>query len=474
MGCSWSSYVAQGYLLQRCYAAGFDEDAFLADGKPAPSCMDQVYGLATDYLVIFTRNDAAKATESTRDFDSELDRAGVIRAPAKDVTAEVSHSGVTCVGVDVSDGTFLVPSRNKLGLLLVGTAHLLTSDTEITPDGLAALLGHKSWFAQLSRPLYSCFLVVYDFARRSNNDVPQKLPSACACELLTFLLLAPVLEADLRRPWLTTIVACDASSVFGFGVAVADVTADDARRVGRFADVAGSYVRVDRSVPHPNDEDERPRVGTRQELGLSKHHFRPVIAQRAKFKAHSGALEATGVSLAVKWVLRDRRRHGKRVALLVDAQAVLGAAARGRSSAKTFGREIKRLAALVLGGDLLVRYVYIPSEDNPGDAPSRNKHVRTAGGRFDKRGQKAARRDRQWRAVQQSNCCPGCGVALQDHPLHVPKRLRGGSVFCRQHGKFGYCFRNGVWDSEIDDRIGNIMSLDDDDPYRRSFLSLGL
>ena len=292
--------------------------------------------------------------------------------------------------------------------------------------------------------------------------------------MLTFLLLAPVLEADLRRPWLTTIVACDASSVFGFGVAVADVTAEDARMVGRFADTAGSYVRVDRSVPHPNDEDERLRVGTRPELGLSKHHFRPVIAQRATFKAHSGALEATGVSLAIKWVLRDKRRHGKRVTVLDDAQAVLGAAARGRSSAKTFGREIKRLAALVLGGDLLVRYVYIPSEDNPGDAPSRNKHTRAVGGRFDKRGQRAARRDRQWRAAQRNDCCPGCGVALQDHPLHAPKRLRGGSLFCRQHGKLGYCFRNGAWVSEVDDRIAAVMSLEDGDPYRRAFLSFGL
>ena len=189
----------------------------MADDKPAPSCMDQVYGLATDDLVIFTRNDGAKAVETAARFDAELDRAGVIRAHAKDVTAEVSSTGVTCVGVDVCDGTFLAPARNKLGLVLVGTTHLLTSDVEITPVGLAALLGHKSWFAQLSRPLYSCFLAVYDFARRSNSDVAQSLPTSCACELLTFLLLAPVLEADLRRPWLSNIVACDASSVYGFG-----------------------------------------------------------------------------------------------------------------------------------------------------------------------------------------------------------------------------------------------------------------
>ena len=309
-----------------------------------------------------------------------------------------------------------------------------------------------------------------DFSRRQQANEHGPLPDAAACELLTYLLLAPVLEADLRRPWLPTLVSCDASSVFGFGVAVADVNESTARSVGRFADIAGSYVRVNRTNPHPNDEPEKPRTGTRCELGLSKHNFRPVLAQRAKYKAHSGALEATGVTLAVRWILRDRRRHGKRVAMLVDAQAVLGAAARGRSSAKTFGREIKRLAALALGGDLLIRYIYIPSEDNPGDAPSRNKHVRTAVGPFDKGQQRGARLRRERRAADQSAAiCLGCGVRAEDHPMHAPKRLRGGKFFCRQHGKIGFSWHDGRWLSEVDDKLGHIPA---DDPFWDSFSSL--
>jgi hypothetical protein len=367
------------------------------------------------------------------------------------------------VGVDICDGKLLAPARVKLVSLLLGVAHFLNTPMTISPVGLGAILGHMSWFTQLSRPLYSCFHSVYDFARIPDDSTPSHLPGCAACELLTFLLLAPLLEADLRRPWLGTLVATDASSVFGFGVAVADVSPDAARRVGRFADIAGSYVRVDRTNPHPNDEAERPRVGTRQELGLSKHHFRPVLAKEAKFKAHSGALEATGVSLGIKWVLRDRRRHSTRVVMLVDAQAVLGAAARGRSSAKSFGREIRRLAALVLGGDLLVRYVYIPSEDNPGDAPSRNKHVRGLGLSFGKRRQRLARQSRRKRADDAAvSVCPGCGVCATNHPLHVPKRLRGGALFCRQRDSLGYAYQNGAWISEIDDRIKDIP---DGDPF---------
>ena len=40
-------------------------------------------------------------------------------------------------------------------------------------------------------------------------------------------------------------------------------------------------------------------------------------------------------------------------------------------SAPTLRREIRRIGAYVLAGDLLLKPVYIPSEDNPGDAPSR-------------------------------------------------------------------------------------------------------
>ena len=197
------------------------------------------------------------------------------------------------------------------------------------------------------------------------------------------------------------------------------------REVARLADISGAYVRVYRSVPHVHGEDERPRRGQRCELGLSKHDFIPVISSRAKYKAHSGSLEATGLSLTVRWVLRDLRRHSKRLVVLVDAQAVLGAAARGRSSAKTIKREIRRYGALALGGDLLIRLVYIPSEDNPGDTPSRNKPMVKQSSNFDRNRLRRARLSKQaQQVVKDADRCPGCGVAAAQHPAHAPKRLR--------------------------------------------------
>ena len=61
----------------------------------------------------------------------------------------------------------------------------------------------------------------------------------------------------------------------------------------------------------------------------------------------------------------------RRLVLLVDAQAVLFACAKGRSSAPTLRFELGRIAALSLAGNGLVRFIYVPSEYNPADAPSR-------------------------------------------------------------------------------------------------------
>ena len=75
--------------------------------------------------------------------------------------------------------------------------------------------------------------------------------------------------------------------------------------------------------------------------------------------------------LLFKWLLWSVSRHNRRIIILFDARAILGAAQRGRTLACSFQREIRRIAALQLAGNLRVHFLYVPSEDNPADAPSR-------------------------------------------------------------------------------------------------------
>ena len=131
------------------------------------------------------------------------------------------------------------------------------------------------------------------------------------------------------------------------------------------------YFRLDRSIAHPDEEQERPRTGTPCKVPLGRGCFRTVIPSKAQHIAHSGSLETTAVVLALRWLLRKASRHSRRTLLLIDAQAVVGAVAKGRSSAPSIRRGVMRVAALMLAGDLQPYYGFIPSEENPADTPSR-------------------------------------------------------------------------------------------------------
>ena len=96
-----------------------------------------------------------------------------------------------------------------------------------------------------------------------------------------------------------------------------------------------------------------------------------MIAQRARYQAHAGDLEAAGMALLVKWLLRSLQRLWRRIVVLVDAKAMLYAAQRGRTSARSIQKVLRRLAALQIPGNLRLHFLYVPSEDNPADAPSR-------------------------------------------------------------------------------------------------------
>lgn len=75
--------------------------------------------------------------------------------------------------------------------------------------------------------------------------------------------------------------------------------------------------------------------------------------------------------MSLRWVARRPRLHSRRLVFLLDAKAVLGAASKGRTSAGRLAYQLRRIASLTLATSVLVKYFYVPSEDNPADHPSR-------------------------------------------------------------------------------------------------------
>ena len=177
-------------------------------------------------------------------------------------------------------------------------------------------------------------------------------------------------EAALDRPWNATTVATDAAPQYGFGVSVAEVSFAFAGDLGRKSERRGDYVRLDRSTGELA-EPETPRIATPVCIPLDPTHFTDVISLRSKQKEHLGSLELKGVRLARQWALRSTARFHSRLLFLVGARASITAVAKGRSGAASFRRTLSSIGAHQLATRALLRCIYVPSGDNPADAPSR-------------------------------------------------------------------------------------------------------
>ena len=97
-----------------------------------------------------------------------------------------------------------------------------------------------------------------------------------------------------------------------------------------------------------------------------------VVATTWQFQEDNiNLLEAQAVLLAIRWLVETRQVIGHRQCLLVDNSAVLGALIKGRSSVKRMNHLCRRIAALLLGAGIMPYWVWVPSELNPADGPSR-------------------------------------------------------------------------------------------------------
>ena len=157
-------------------------------------------------------------------------------------------------------------------------------------------------------------------------------------------------------------------------MSVATLPVSEVARLGVLGEKRGDYIRLnrDRSAAEP----EKPRVGNPTKLGLRQEDFRDVLSIRAAHREHSGILELKGVLTGLRWLLRSSKHFHSRLLFLIDAKAALSAVAKGRSGAPEWTGTMCSIMALLLASDCLMRPLYIPSEDNPADHPSRGRRRR--------------------------------------------------------------------------------------------------
>ena len=82
-------------------------------------------------------------------------------------------------------------------------------------------------------------------------------------------------------------------------------------------------------------------------------------------------LEVRAMSTALRWALSSSLSIRRRLLLLSDSQAAVGAITKGRTSSHPLLCRLRPVNALLLASGVQLFVRWIRSEDNPADAPSR-------------------------------------------------------------------------------------------------------
>ena len=365
-GFSWSPYIAQEKLLHLVEQAGFDSSRILSPSQPPPRCIltDQsTVALIYDDVMHFTRNREEGLRELAL-LDEVYKRENIEVAPSKDQSLVLD--GLAC-GVELSKGVSLRPNIKKLRITWDRILSLIEIGACSPEDGLS-INGTVQWFDLLARPKLAGYHHSYAFGRQTPLDGILPLPGHVAEEWCISLLLAPAWIIDLSSDISCNVIATDASTSYGLGVSRAHVDVDTVERLLSYDDKRGDYITT---ILESNAPEPRVRLGTPQSLPIAMDDFTDVVMIPWPERERPEVVELRAYIAGIKWLLRSARNVGKRQVFLLDSRVVLGAARKGRSSSPKLAFLMRRLSALLLLSGTLPHCLYIPTEYNPADAPSR-------------------------------------------------------------------------------------------------------
>ena len=290
------------------------------------------------------------------EYKSESAKVGLFVKPSKELGPTLEPLDVIGLEMDGVKHTFRLSSR-KLRYLVGVTEHVLQV-RKCTGHDMSVLVGHWIWAALVRRPVFAVLSAVYTFIERADWRCFELWPSVRR-ELRCLVGLAPLLFAALDASWWSQVVAVDASD-WGLGVKAAASSVEDLVSLvvdaGKIPNAPAEPLRV---VDFVADRQWTTIVGS------------PWLFPELAAAEHIGVREARAFTTGIRWVLSHPSSIDRRIVMLSDSTNVVGAVSKGRSSSFQLLRCLRRISALLLAGGLRVSVVWVPTESNPADEPSR-------------------------------------------------------------------------------------------------------
>ena len=220
----------------------------------------------------------------------------------------------------------------------------------------------------LFRPSLSLFRVVYTFVAQA-GDRTFPLWAAVRRELQAALALLPLLSSDLKTSFFPRLIAFDASS-YAQGVSVTAVSQRSA------ADLASAGAQQRNAFRHeqvlPREAFEHAAFPPVVASTVTSHQWFDLVSSPFAVPEHVNVLEARALSTSVRWAVSQPAAFSKHIVALTDSRVVYWAVNKGRSSSRFLYPRVKAIAAWLLATGCRLHLVWVPSELNPADFPSRH------------------------------------------------------------------------------------------------------
>lgn len=275
--------------------------------------------------------------------------------------------------LSVSPVKLLSLIRVTLNVLRIGAA---------TGIEIAKLVGSWSWAILLRRPAFAVFQHVYRYALTAGRKRYTIWP-AVKRELLQIVAIAPLLRSFLSSPLSTRFVTSDASSTDG-GVVATDMTPHLLSTFWPmyFGKQLVTPEALEPAPPLPSFDTatHQPcRVATPQwastaspYLALKHLRWATIISTQWKHVEHINALELRALLLEIQWIITLPNSCSVRLFALIDSAVAFYTVRKGRSSSPALLIIIRKINTLLLAADISLLPMWVPSEVNPADAPSRS------------------------------------------------------------------------------------------------------
>ena len=118
--------------------------------------------------------------------------------------------------------------------------------------------------------------------------------------------MALFVTVDLRLPYLPSVGAADASTMYGHGATVANLDSNEIDLSARLACKGGAHVQLG-DGPELSDE-LLARLGLRHNVGLTLKDFKVVICVKVPSPGYMNLEEANALVGYTRWILRSRER----------------------------------------------------------------------------------------------------------------------------------------------------------------------